>query len=139
MPVSQLPDTTGLDLREQERYWLCVREGREQDYHGIAIHPRHLSWYEVHVLKRNRYYDPEADRLAKIDELRVLYESNLIAQADESGAHDDIDHAFISPEVARYFEAENLEGRIQTQNKKERALHEEAPEVRMKSNLASLE
>lgn len=24
-----LPDTTGLDLREQERYWDCVRSGRE--------------------------------------------------------------------------------------------------------------
>lgn len=50
-----LPDTTGLDLREQERYWLCVRQGREQDYHGIAIHPRHLSWYERVVLKRQKY------------------------------------------------------------------------------------
>ncbi|KAI5475472.1 MFS phosphate transporter, partial [Pseudohyphozyma bogoriensis] len=130
-----LPDTTGLDLREQERYWACVRAGREQDYHGIAVHPRHLSWYEIHVLKRNKYYDPEADRLQKIDELRVLYESSLIAAQDETGASDDIDHAFVSPEVARYFESENVSGRIHKQSDKERALHTEQEEKHMRSNL----
>jgi hypothetical protein len=36
-----IPDTTGLDLREQERYWSFVRAGKPGDYHGIAIHPRH--------------------------------------------------------------------------------------------------
>ena len=28
-----LPDTTGLDLKEQERRWTCIRSGREKDYH----------------------------------------------------------------------------------------------------------
>lgn len=98
----QLPDTTGLDLREQERYWVvspasyrarpprpfagraaartrsrrrielltvprqqCVRQGREEDYHGIAIHPRHLSWYERVVLKRQKHCS-SLDRLLSI-------------------------------------------------------------------------
>ena len=69
-----IPDTTGLDLREQERYWQFVRDGRPGDYHGIAVHPRHLSLFERMVLKRDRAYDPELDRQQKIDELRQLYQ-----------------------------------------------------------------
>ena len=100
-------DTTGLDLREQERYWLCVREGREHDYHGIAIHPRHLSLYETLVLKRHRYYDPELDRQAKIKELRQKYQEAL---SDESGSYDEIkdfDHQ-ISEKAHRFFHNERV-------------------------------
>jgi MFS family permease len=68
-----IPDTTGLDLREQERYWQYVRGGRESDYHGIAIHPRHLSLFERVILKRSRNYDPKLDKESKIEEMRQLY------------------------------------------------------------------
>lgn len=81
-----IPDTTGLDLREQERYWQYVLQGRAQDYHGIAVHPRHLSLYERLVLKRHKAYDPELDRKAKIDELRELYtEMNRDLSAEKEG------------------------------------------------------
>src|SRR3954454_13480947 len=40
-----LPDTTGLDLKEQERRFAYLREGREHEYHGIAVHPKHLSFW----------------------------------------------------------------------------------------------
>lgn len=69
-----IPDTTGLDLREQGRYCQCVREGREDQYHGIAIRPRHLSVFECFVLHRHKNYDPKLDREAKVEELRQLYE-----------------------------------------------------------------
>ncbi|KAK4055359.1 hypothetical protein OIO90_003197 [Microbotryomycetes sp. JL221] len=135
-----LPDTTGLDLREQERYWLCVRQGRADAYHGVAIHPRHLSWYERTVLKRHLNYDPKQDRLDKIDELRVLYESHLIAKADETGEYDDPDHAFISEDVARFFDMERRQGKFEEkkveQKQKENKLHEQAPDVRMRSRLS---
>mgnify|MGYP002716174148 FL=1 len=72
-----LPDTTGLDLREQERYWEYVMNGRVEDYHGVAIHPRHLSLYERVVLKRNRYYNPALDRQQKTQEFRQIYHSSL--------------------------------------------------------------
>ncbi|SGY15002.1 BQ5605_C013g07201 [Microbotryum silenes-dioicae] len=131
-----LPDTTGLDLREQERYWQCVRSGHPEEYHGIAIHPRHLSWYERTILKRQVHYDPVQDRLDRIEELRILFESHVIAQNDESGDSDEVDHAFITPDVVKYFESEgDLGEKIQTQSKKERALHESAPDVRMRSKL----
>lgn len=130
-----LPDTTGLDLREQERYWRYVVAGNEDQYHGIAVHPRHLSWWEVHVLKRNRHYNPELDRQAKIEDLRVLYESYMIAQNDESGESDDVEHHHITPDVAAYFSSENIEQKKTAQQLKEEALRRQAPEVRMQSRL----
>jgi hypothetical protein len=68
-----IPNTTGLDLQEQERYWQYIREGRESDYHGIAVHPRHLSLFEKVALKRNKNYDPKLDKESKIEEMRQLF------------------------------------------------------------------
>jgi MFS family permease len=101
-----VPDTTGLDLQEQERYWKCIREGRVQDYNGVAIHPRHLSLWESLVLRRNRYYDPELDAKTKMTELRSKYEASL-----SSGANEDVEAdpgRGISESVVRYFELEKL-------------------------------
>lgn len=72
-----IPDTTGLDLREQDRYWAFVREGRPGEYHGIAVHPRHLSWWERVILKRGKAYDPELDRQQRVKELRIVYEARM--------------------------------------------------------------
>lgn len=86
-----IPDTTGLDLREQERYWECVVQGREQDYHGVAIHPRHLSLWERVVLKRHRHYDPELDRQQKMAELEALFHSSKAEKlADGEPVGDDM-------------------------------------------------
>ena len=52
---------TGLDLREQERRWRYIREGRPNKYHGIAIHPRHLSFFETAVLGLHKQYNPLLD------------------------------------------------------------------------------
>ncbi|KAK5038099.1 hypothetical protein LTS07_001567 [Exophiala sideris] len=103
-----IPDTTGLDLREQERYWYFVKEGRAQDYHGVAIHPRHLSWFEKTVLKRHLNYNPELDRQSKVEELRDLYnkvEGNKALESDDEktlkGNSD-----MIPDNVSKYFEME---------------------------------
>lgn len=104
LTVVFVADTTGLDLREQERYWICIREGRPHDYHGIAIHPRHLSLYETWVLHRNRYYDPELDKQDKIKELRIAYEEALASKygsEDGRSSNDDF-----SENVSKYFEME---------------------------------
>jgi hypothetical protein len=64
-----IPDTTGLDLKEQERRWAYIREGRESDYHGIAIHPKHLSvWERFRGVGKN--YDADLDYKQKVDEMR---------------------------------------------------------------------
>ena len=112
-----------------------------------------LSWYEIYILHRDRHYDPELDKESKIDELRILYESSLIAREDATGESDDgerfapqppqgfetnnyatVDHAFVSADVASYFASEGLEKRIRTQTQKERALHREAPEVSLSAH-----
>jgi Sugar (and other) transporter len=104
LTVLFIPDTTGLDLAEQERYWACVRAGREEDYHGIAIHPRHLSYYERFVLHRDRFYDPELDRKAKINELRAKYEASIASEKldDEYVGSE----SSVSESATKYFELE---------------------------------
>lgn len=78
-----IPDTTGLDLREQDRYWQFVREGRSEEYHGIAVHPRHLSWFEKFVLKRHLAYDAELDRKMKVEEMKRAYDDSKAANFRE--------------------------------------------------------
>ncbi|KAK4247412.1 major facilitator superfamily domain-containing protein [Corynascus novoguineensis] len=64
-----LPDTTGLDLKEQERRWSYIRAGRDSEYHGIAIHPKHLSlWERLRGVGKN--YNPELDIKQKIEDMR---------------------------------------------------------------------
>jgi hypothetical protein len=102
-----LPDTTGLDLREQERYWTFVSAGRESDYHGVAVHPRHLSRWERWVNKRHLTYDPAADRQMKIDELRGIYERMQADKGAEEPSVDPDDASFVSDDVSLYFAEEN--------------------------------
>ncbi len=106
-----VPDTTGLDLREQERYWLLVREGRAADYHGIAVHPRHLSLWETWVLKRHRAYNPVLDREVKKNELRKLYEATLSGKETGNNQDYEDDASFVSSNVTEYFERERASSR----------------------------
>ncbi|KAG9188297.1 MFS general substrate transporter [Alternaria panax] len=65
-----LPDTTGLDLKEQERRWAHIRAGNEHDYHGIAVHWKHLSWWE-RFRGQHKDYDAKLDYEQKITEMRA--------------------------------------------------------------------
>lgn len=65
-----LPDTTGLDLKEQERRWTYIRDGRAHEYHGIAVHPKHLSLWE-RICGVGKSYDPDLDHKAIIEDLRA--------------------------------------------------------------------
>ena len=55
----------GLDLLEQERRWDYMQQGRGKEYHGIAVHPRHLSLFEKGVLGIHHQYNPQLDAEAK--------------------------------------------------------------------------
>ncbi|KAH8893818.1 MFS general substrate transporter [Thozetella sp. PMI_491] len=86
-----LPDTTGLDLKEQERRWAYLREGRGEDYHGIAVHPQHLSMWE-RFRGVGKTYDAEADLKAKIEDMRTEWTEKERMRAEcesrgESTAH----------------------------------------------------
>ncbi|KAI4235565.1 MAG: hypothetical protein L6R40_006427 [Gallowayella cf. fulva] len=104
-----LPDTTGLDLKEQERRWQYIRAGRESDYHGVAVHPKHLSWWE-RWRGVGRYYDADADYRQKIEEMRADWEASQARKADEkAGAWDgeddgDHDDSVWSSDVSTFFE-----------------------------------
>ena len=102
-----LPDTTGLDLKEQERRWHFIRAGREHDYHGIAVHPKHLSWWE-RFRGVGRYYDPETDYKQKIEEMRADWEVSQAAKANEKAGNwdgdDAVDDGMWSSDVSTYFE-----------------------------------
>jgi hypothetical protein len=92
-------------MREQERYWECVRAGKADEYHGIAVHRRHLSYWEIYVLKRHLAYDPELDRCAKLNELRDEYVAAKVAALDETVAGEPEDLP-ISSAASSYFASE---------------------------------
>lgn len=96
-----LPDTTGLDLKEQERRWHYLRLGRPQDYHGVAVHPKHLSFYE-RLRGIGKPYDPQADYEMKLQELRGEWEEAQARKVHEGDDHED-DSAF-SDDVSTYFQ-----------------------------------
>jgi hypothetical protein len=77
-----LPDTTGLDLKEQERRWSYIRAGREHDYHGIAIHPTHLSVWE-NFRGVGKHYDAKLDYEQKVEELRAEWEAQQAVKGSE--------------------------------------------------------
>ena len=97
-----LPDTTGLDLKEQERRWNYIRAGREQDYHGIAIHPRHLSlWERFRGIHKN--YNADLDYASKIEEMREEWTEWEQRKAEEHAKDGDDDDDEWSEEVSTYF------------------------------------
>ena len=102
-----LPDTTGLDLKEQERRWQFIRAGRESDYHGVAVHPKHLSLWE-RFRGVGKYYDAELDYRQKIEEMRSDWEASQARQAHEKEGHfdddDEHDGSVWSSDVSTYFE-----------------------------------
>jgi hypothetical protein len=113
-----LPDTTGLDLKEQERRWQYITSGRENEYHGVAIHPAHLSlWERMRGIGKN--YNPELDYAQKINDMREEWENKQMAKnavqmegGDVAEEHDDE----YTAEVQSYFEARSP--RLMNQNEK---------------------
>ncbi|RSL57836.1 hypothetical protein BHE90_014137 [Fusarium euwallaceae] len=98
-----LPDTTGLDLKEQERRWHYIIEGKESEYHGVAVNPAHLSlWERMRGLAKP--YDPEADWRAKIADMRADWELVQASRGpkDTEGAEMPDDGEF-SPEIHEFF------------------------------------
>jgi hypothetical protein len=101
-----LPDTTGLDLREQERRWQFIREGRENEYHGPAIHSKHLSAWE-RWMGKGKLYDAELDYKMKVSEFRAEWEAAMALRAEESSTDlgiDDIDESLLQGSMHKYFE-----------------------------------
>ncbi|KAJ5242865.1 uncharacterized protein N7469_001192 [Penicillium citrinum] len=106
LTLAFLPDTTGLDLKEQERRWQFLRQGRESDYHGAAVHPKHLSWYERFILRKGRYYNAELDYQQKVEEYRAEWEAAMAQKISENEKGDenfDTDDSLLEGHVHTYF------------------------------------
>lgn len=84
LTVIFMPDTTGLDLKEQERRWAYITAGKEEHYHGIAVHPQHLSLWE-RWRGAGKYYNAEMDYRQKIEEMRGEWEAAQAVRATEKG------------------------------------------------------
>lgn len=77
-----LPDTTGLDLKEQERRWAFIRAGQEDQYHGVAVHPKHLSLWERWT-GVGKHYNAELDYQQRVEELRHEWEESVARKVSE--------------------------------------------------------
>lgn len=101
-----LPDTTGLDLKEQERRWNFLRDGKEENYHGPAVHPKHLSLWE-RLRGVGKYYDAEADYKAKVEEYRAEWETAMAQKLSEKTPGEDFavdtDESLLEGHVHTYF------------------------------------
>ncbi|KAI1828018.1 MFS general substrate transporter [Xylaria intraflava] len=96
-----LPDTTGLDLKEQERRWQYILEGRAEEYHGIAIHPQHLSLWERWTGVGKNYH-PGLDMKAKIRDLRSEWQERRSSDAESADLEMDNDDD-ITKDIHNYF------------------------------------
>ncbi|PHH56018.1 putative inorganic phosphate transporter C23D3.12 [Ceratocystis fimbriata CBS 114723] len=97
-----LPDTTGLDLQEQERRWGHILKGEEKNYHGIAVHKQHLSMWERFRGVGNSY-NPQLDHEEKINE----YKAEWIAAEQERATTEDgscSNDTCFSPEINNYMQ-----------------------------------
>lgn len=101
-----LPDTTGLDLKEQEIRWSYIRAGREHEYHGPAVHPKHLSLWE-RIRGKGKYYDAEMDYQKKLDDYRAEWEAIMAEKGGEKVSGDvvatDSDESLLDGAVHSYF------------------------------------
>ncbi|KAF5611253.1 inorganic phosphate permease [Fusarium tjaetaba] len=97
-----LPDTTGLDLKEQERRWHYIRDGKESEYHGVAVNPTHLSlWERFRGLGKS--YDPEADWRAKVQDMRTEWELVQASRGPKETEGAMPDDGEFSPEIHEFF------------------------------------
>lgn len=100
-----LPDTTGLDLKEQERRWSYLSKGKGDEYHGIAVHPKHLSLWE-RIRGVGKSYNPDLDWKSRVEDMRrdwEAYQSELGPKDTEGGEQRLPEDGEFSQEIHNYF------------------------------------
>lgn len=75
-----LPDTTGLDLGELDRYNRYLLAGLASEYHGEACNPLYLSVYE-RLRGYGKQYDPVADEIHKRQQHDCTMAKSMSARA----------------------------------------------------------
>lgn len=97
-----LPDTTGLDLKEQERRWSYIRADKAEEYHGVAVNPAHLSVWE-NLRGLGKTYNPEMDWKTKIEDMRKEWESVQATMGPKETEAAMPDDGEFSPEIHDFF------------------------------------
>ncbi|KAH7017831.1 major facilitator superfamily domain-containing protein [Ilyonectria destructans] len=97
-----LPDTTGLDLKEQERRWSYIRANKAEEYHGVAVNPAHLSVWE-NLRGLGKTYNPEMDWKTKIEDMRTEWESVQATMSPKETEAAMPDDGEFSPEIHDFF------------------------------------
>ncbi|KAH6996648.1 major facilitator superfamily domain-containing protein [Ilyonectria sp. MPI-CAGE-AT-0026] len=97
-----LPDTTGLDLKEQERRWSYIRANKAEEYHGVAVNPAHLSVWE-NLRGLGKTYNPEMDWKTKIEDMRKEWESVQATMGPKETEAAMPDDGEFSPEIHDFF------------------------------------
>jgi hypothetical protein len=112
-----LPDTTGLDLKEQERRWSYILAGKPEDYHGIAIHPQHLSLWERWIGVGKNYH-PNMDMKSKIHDIRAEWEEQEAARTSNDLECLDDGTSEFTEEIHNYFRGKTTTNGNQNKGKK---------------------
>ncbi len=79
-----LPDTTGLDLKELDKFHQCIVSDNLDDYHGEAINPKHLSPFERMFFKWQKKHRP---REGFSEAAGSASESPLVASDFDTNVH----------------------------------------------------
>jgi hypothetical protein len=109
-----LPDTTGLDLKEQERRWGYIRNGRGNEYHGVAVHPKHLSLWE-RIWGISKLYNAELDLKAQITDLKEEWETREAEKREVEAKGGDVsdDESEFTDEIHGYFQKSSNSPRME--------------------------
>ncbi|KAJ6166763.1 hypothetical protein N7470_002210 [Penicillium chermesinum] len=87
--------------------WDYIRRGRPEDYHGPAVHSKHLSLWERWTGK-GKYYDTDLDYKMKVQEFRAEWEAAMAARGSETDGSitelDEVSESILHGSLHKYFE-----------------------------------
>jgi len=105
-----IPDTTGLDLREGDKRWLAILDGKHDSYSGEAVNPKHLSIWERMVGYGKLYQKPVPGAKGDHHTQAVTVAGLVVAShATEGEGEDDVHEITPLAKKDASFQAKTLE------------------------------
>ena len=85
-----IPDLTGLDLREGDKRWLAIIDGKMDVYTGEAVNPKHLSLME-RILGYGKYYKAAVvDHVGDHHTTALTVDGMVVSTHPEEGPGEDV-------------------------------------------------
>lgn len=87
-----IPDLTGLDLREGDKRWLAILDGRGDTYTGEAVNPKHLSMLENFMGYGKTYQAPGLDAVKGDHHTTAVTVAGMVVatHVDDGPGEDDV-------------------------------------------------